>query len=84
MLVVVGFCNSARYPIIDAQALHASGKQNSQGAAILIMCSIGGVVLPFVQASLIDELSLSTSYIAPALAYVLMMVLYWSSLKHRV
>jgi len=48
------------------------------------MCSIGGVVLPFVQASLIDELSLSTSYIAPALAYVLMIVLYWSRLKHRI
>lgn len=84
LMLVVGLCNSALYPIIYAQALHASGKQNSQGAAILIMCSIGGVVLPFVQASLIDELSLSTSYIAPALAYVLMMVLYWSSLKHRV
>jgi FHS family L-fucose permease-like MFS transporter len=83
LMLVVGLCNSALYPIIYAQALHASGKQNSQGAAILIMCSIGGVVLPFVQASLIDELSLSTSYIAPALAYVLMIVLYWSSLKHR-
>ncbi|PMM64832.1 MFS transporter [Vibrio splendidus] len=84
LMLIVGLCNSALYPIIYAQALHASGKQNSQGAAILIMCSIGGVVLPFVQASLIDELSLSTSYIAPALAYVLMIVLYWSSLKHRI
>ncbi|MEG3693612.1 MFS transporter, partial [Vibrio coralliirubri] len=84
LMLVVGLCNSTLYPIIYAQALHASGKQNSQGSAILIMCSIGGVVLPFVQASLIDELSLSTSYIAPGLAYVLMIVLYWSSLKHRV
>ncbi|ANP79155.1 hypothetical protein A134_22740 [Vibrio crassostreae 9CS106] len=76
--------NSALYPIIYAQALHASGKQSSQGAAILIMCSIGGVILPFAQASLIDEMSLSTSYIAPTLAYLLMVALYWASLKHRI
>ncbi|MCG9555858.1 MFS transporter [Vibrio sp. Isolate31] len=84
LMLVVGLCNSTLYPIIYAQALHASGKQSSQGAAILIMCSIGGVVLPFVQASLIDELSLSTSYIAPTIAFIVMIVLYWSSLKHRV
>ncbi len=84
LMLVVGLCNSTLYPIIYAQALHASGKQSSQGAAILIMCSIGGVVLPFVQASLIDELSLSTSYVAPTMAYIAMIVLYWSSLKHRV
>ena len=84
LMLVVGLCNSTLYPIIYAQALHASGKQSSQGAAILIMCSIGGVVLPFVQASLIHELSLSTSYVAPTIAYIVMIVLYWSSLKHRV
>ncbi|PMG36358.1 MFS transporter [Vibrio splendidus] len=84
LMLVVGLCNSTLYPIIYAQALHASGKQSSQGAAILIMCSIGGVVLPFVQASLIDELSLSTSYVAPTIAYIVMIILYWSSLKHRV
>ncbi|MEZ9338621.1 MFS transporter [Vibrio splendidus] len=84
LMLVVGLCNSTLYPIIYAQALHASGKQSSQGAAILIMCSIGGVVLPFVQASLIDELSLNTSYVAPTIAYIVMIVLYWSSLKHRV
>lgn len=84
LMLVVGLCNSTLYPIIYAQALDTSGKQSSQGAAILIMCSIGGVVLPFVQASLIDEFSLSTSYVAPAIAYILMVSLYWSSLKHRV
>ncbi|MEZ9070744.1 MFS transporter [Vibrio splendidus] len=84
LMLVVGLCNSTLYPTIYAQALHASGKQSSQGAAILIMCSIGGVVLPFVQASLIDELSLSTSYVAPTIAYIVMIILYWSSLKHRV
>ncbi|MFA0067790.1 MFS transporter [Vibrio breoganii] len=83
LMLTVGLCNSTLYPIIYAQALHAAGKQSSQGAAILIMCSIGGVILPFAQASLIDEWALSSSYIAPAIAYILMIGLYWSSAKCR-
>ncbi|WP_367987823.1 hypothetical protein AB2S62_00445 [Vibrio sp. NTOU-M3] len=47
------------------------------------MCSIGGIVLPFVQASLIDTFTLSMSYVAPALAYIGMVVLYWSVVKHQ-
>ncbi|WP_234495480.1 MFS transporter [Vibrio maritimus] len=83
LLLFVGLCNAALYPIIYAQALRASGKYNAQGAAILIMCSIGGVILPLVQASLIDDYSLRMSYIAPIGTYLLMAVLYWSSLKMK-
>lgn len=83
LLLLVGLCNATLYPIIYAQALHASGKYSSQGAAILIMCSIGGVILPFLQASLIDIFSLSTSYITPVIAYLIMTILYWSSLKKQ-
>ena len=83
LMLVVGLCNSTLYPIIYAQALQAAGKQSSQGAAILIMCSIGGIVLPFVQASLIDAFTLSMSYIAPTLTYIGMLVLYWSVVKHQ-
>ncbi|MFM2643318.1 MFS transporter [Vibrio chagasii] len=83
LLLAVGLCNSTLYPIIYAQALQAAGKQSSQGAAILIMCSIGGIALPFVQASLIDAFTLSMSYVAPALAYIGMVVLYWSVVKHQ-
>lgn len=81
LLLLVGLCNATLYPIIYAQALQASGRHSSQGAAILIMCSIGGVILPFAQATLIDEFSLSTSYIAPIIAYLVMTIMYWSSLK---
>ncbi|MCG9789827.1 MFS transporter [Vibrio mediterranei] len=83
LLLLVGLCNATLYPIIYARALQASGKYSSQGAAILIMCSIGGVMLPFAQATLIDEFSLSISYIVPVIAYLAMTILYWSSLnKH--
>lgn len=76
LMLAIGLFNSTLYPIIYAQALQASGKHNSQGAALLIMCSIGGALLPLIQAMSIDRYGLSTSYWVPVVCYGTMVWLF--------
>lgn len=83
LMITVGLFNSVLYPIIYAQALRASGSYNSQGAAILIMCTMGGAILPLIQAIGIDKYGLSSSYWIPAISYVIMIGLFRENLKNQ-
>lgn len=76
LMIMIGLFNSTLYPIIYAKALKVSGNYSSQGAAILIMCSIGGAILPMIQAVCIDEYGLSASYWIPVISYVIMVILF--------
>ncbi|MCL9776545.1 MFS transporter [Vibrio methylphosphonaticus] len=79
VLIGVGLCNSTLYPIIYARALSAAKQYSSQGAAILIMCSIGGALLPLAQATMVDRVGLSVSYWVPAISYLLMIGLFFQT-----
>lgn len=81
LLLLIGLFNATIYPIVYSQALKAAGRFNSQGAAILIMCSVGGAIFPMMQASVIDSFGFTFSFWVPAVMYLLMLVLYYSSLK---
>ena len=76
VLICVGLCNSTLYPIIYARALSTAKQYSSQGAAILIMCSIGGALLPLAQATMVDLVGLRVSYWLPAISYLLMIGLF--------
>lgn len=81
LLLLVGLYNSALYPIVYAKALQVAENHNAQAAALLIMCSIGGAVIPFFQATQIDSIGLSNSYWVPSLGYLVMIWLFISSQK---
>ena len=81
LMILVGLFNSTLYPIIYSQALKSAKQFSSQGAALLIMCSIGGAILPLAQAVIIDSFELNTSYLVPAISYAVMIWLFMSSLK---
>lgn len=83
LMLSVGLLNATLYPIIYSKALHAAGAYREQGAAVLIMCSIGGVLLPLIQAIVIDAWNLHTSFIAPAIAYLAMVALYYKVQHHE-
>ncbi len=83
LMLAIGLYNSTLYPIVYAQALQAAGQYSAQGAAILIMCSIGGAILPLIQATQIDKFDLSFSYWVPAVSYAVMMILFWSCRERK-
>lgn len=81
IMLLTGLFNATLYPIVYAQALKVSGKYSAQAAALMIMSSIGGAILPLIQASVIDSYSMSTSYWVPVVCYSMMIWLYRSSVR---
>lgn len=76
LLLSVGIFNSTMYPVIYSKALIYAGSYRSQAAALLIMCSVGGAVLPMLQGIVIDRVGISWSYMVPCIIYVMMLILY--------
>lgn len=83
LLLLIGLFNATMYPIVYAKALKAAGNFNSQGAALLIMCSVGGALFPMLQAAVIDSYSFTLSFWVPAIMYASMLLLYYSSQKRK-
>ncbi|EAS45296.1 glucose/galactose transporter family protein [Photobacterium profundum 3TCK] len=70
-LIAIGLCNSFMYPVIFYKSIEGLKDLTSSGSAVLVMCSVGGGIVPFVQASLIDHTSIPFSYIVPLLGYLI-------------
>ncbi|WED25799.1 MFS transporter [Vibrio sp. DW001] len=69
-LIAIGLCNSFIHPVIFATSIKKLGSLTGLGAAILIMCNIGGGVVPLIQASVIDMTDIATSYYVPLIGYI--------------
>ncbi|MCG9788986.1 MFS transporter [Vibrio mediterranei] len=68
-LIMIGLCNSFMYPIIFSRAVSGLGDASGAASAILIMCGIGGGIIPMIQAMLITRFDVPTSYLIPVLCY---------------
>ncbi|MHA2939899.1 MFS transporter [Vibrio sp. RC27] len=69
-LICIGLCNSFLYPVIFASSIKRLGSLTGLGSAILIMCGIGGGIVPLIQAATIDMFDIATSYYVPLLGYI--------------
>lgn len=69
-LILIGLCNSFLHPVIFASSIKKLGTLTGLGSAILIMCNVGGGVVPMIQASVIDMFDIITSYYIPILGYL--------------
>ncbi|RJX75275.1 MFS transporter [Vibrio sinensis] len=78
-LVMVGLCNSFMYPIIFSRAIENLGESTAAASAILIMCGIGGGVVPMLQASTIASLGVVYSYVVPMFGYMAIAGFAWLS-----
>lgn len=75
-LTLIGLCNSVLYPIIFSHSVKNSGGLAGAASAILIMCGVGGGLIPLLQAFVADQLSLLPSFIVPSIGYGLITLLF--------
>lgn len=72
LLLLTGLGNSVMYPIIFGHTLGQSPRQANLLAGAMIMAGIGGAIIPWLQALLIDALSLRLSFVLPLGMYLLL------------
>jgi MFS transporter, FHS family, L-fucose permease len=70
-VVLISGCLSLMFPTIYGIALHGLGEDTKFGAAGLVMAILGGALMPLVQGALIDSFGAATSYITPAICFVI-------------
>lgn len=58
------------FPTIYGVALYGLGSGTKFGAAGLVMALLGGTLLPLVQDAVIDSSSAATSYVVPAICFL--------------
>ncbi|MGF1703435.1 glucose/galactose MFS transporter [Photobacterium makurazakiensis] len=80
-LTLIGLCNSIMYPVIFSTAVKGLGILAGRASAILIMCSIGGALLPLVQALIADRVGLVLSFTVPIVGYLV--ILSFGMLEHK-
>ena len=80
-LLAVGLCNSIMFPTIFSLALSGLGKLTGAGSGVLCMAIVGGAVLPLLQASVADNISLLASFGVPMLCYLF--ILYYGLAGYR-
>lgn len=68
-ILSVGFFNSVMFPTIFTLGISGLGKLTGQGSAILVMCIVGGAVIPFAQGALADLIGIQLAFILPVLCY---------------
>src|SRR5215208_5451655 len=69
-VVALSFCLSLMFPTIYGVALKGLGPATKFGAAGLVMAIVGGAIMPLVQGKLLDATSPATSFIVPAVCFV--------------
>ncbi|MFV0576454.1 MAG: MFS transporter [Vibrio sp.] len=69
-LILVGLFNSVMYPVIFSSSINKLGDMTEIGSAILIMCGIGGAIIPMIQASIADHFNVIISFSVPMLGYL--------------
>ncbi|WP_367299810.1 MFS transporter [Hafnia alvei] len=79
LLLLIGFANSIMYPIIFSQSMATVPHMANLAAGVLIMAGIGGAIIPYIQALMINILTLRFSFLLPLALYILLAC--WGS-KH--
>lgn len=72
LLLLIGFSNSIMYPIIFSQSMTTVPHRANFAAGVLIMAGIGGAIIPYIQALMIDSLTLRFSFLLPLALYILL------------
>lgn len=72
LLLLTGLGNSVMYPIIFGNTISLYPRQANLLAGAMIMAGIGGAIIPWIQALLIDALSLRLSFLLPLAMYLLL------------
>ncbi|WP_238582647.1 MFS transporter [Trabulsiella odontotermitis] len=74
LLLLTGLGNSVMYPIIFGHTLSQFPQQANLLAAAMVMAGIGGAIIPWLQAVIIDNVSLHLSFLLPMALYALLAV----------
>lgn len=72
LLLLIGFANSIMYPIIFSHSMKTVPQLANLAAGILIMAGIGGAVVPYLQAMLVEIIALRFSFLLPFALYLLL------------
>ncbi len=68
-VLAIGLFNSIMWSNIFTLAIEGLDKYTSQGSSLLVMCIVGGAILPLLQGLLADILGVQNSLIVPLIAY---------------
>jgi FHS family L-fucose permease-like MFS transporter len=72
LLLLIGFANSIMYPIIFSHSMKTVPQLANLAAGILIMAGVGGAVVPYLQAMLVEIIALRFSFLLPFALYLLL------------
>lgn len=81
-LVGVEFFMSIMFPTIFSLSIHGLGAKTKEGSSLVIMGIAGGAVFPVIMGKLSDATNIQTSYIVPAVCFIV--VLYFALRNLRV
>lgn len=68
-ILCVGLFNSIMFPTIFTLGINGLGKLTGQGSAVLVMCIVGGGVIPLLQGALADEVGIQKAFVVPVVCY---------------
>ncbi|MFZ3391089.1 MFS transporter [Buttiauxella gaviniae] len=72
LLLLTGLGNSIMYPVIFSRSISKLPQLANIAAAVLVMAGIGGAVIPYFQAIIIDGAGLRISFILPMALYLVL------------
>lgn len=69
-LVSIGLFNSIMFPTIFTLGIAQLGPLASRASSMIIMATMGGAIIPYIQGRIADFYSLQISFLMPALCYI--------------
>ena len=81
LLLLTGLGNAIIYPVIFGHSINKLPHLANIAAGVLVMAGIGGAVIPYLQAVLIELFSLRISFFLSALLYLLLVL--WGAVLMR-
>jgi FHS family L-fucose permease-like MFS transporter len=80
----VGLFNSIMFPTIFTITLERSGVSQSSTSGLLCLAIVGGAILPLLVGLMADTMSLSASFVVPAMAYLFITWFAWRAISARI
>lgn len=82
--LAVGLFNSIMFPTIFTITLERSGVSQSSTSGLLCLAIVGGAILPLLVGLMADTMSLSASFVVPAVAYLFITWFAWRAISARI